>query len=112
MTYLRVCDWNLSRSLGDTGPMSSPGTDEDRLGLADVLQQLGAELRDAGERGGSTLMWTTASVEIEVAIEATAGGGVKFWVLNAEASGSLSRTTKITVGLSPYGDAGLQPVGM
>jgi hypothetical protein len=75
-----------------------------RLGLADVLEQLGAELRDAASRGGATLAWMNASLEMEVAIEASASGGVKFWVLNAEAAGALRRTTRITVNLTPHPD--------
>lgn len=57
-------------------------------------------------------MWTNASVELELVLEASAHGGVKFWVVDAGASGARTRTTRITVGLSPYGDTGMQPVGM
>jgi hypothetical protein len=82
--------------------MSNQSTSSPRLGLADVLQSLGEELRDAAERGGSTLSWMNASVEMEVAVEASAGGGVKFWVLNADTAGSLTRTTRITVNVTPH----------
>ncbi len=82
--------------------MSNQSSDSSRLGLADVLQSLGQELRDAAERGGSTLSWMNASIEMEVAVEASAGGGVKFWVLNAEAAGSLTRTTRVTVNVTPH----------
>jgi hypothetical protein len=75
-----------------------------RLGLADVLEQLGEELREASGRGGATLAWMNASVEMEVAIEASASGGVKFWVLNAEAAAGLTRTTRITINLNPHPD--------
>jgi hypothetical protein len=86
-------------------------TQPGRLGIADVLQELGAELREAAERGGSTISWMSAEVELEVAVEITAGGGVKFWVLNAEAAAAKTRTTRIKVNLTPHSDFE-QPLGM
>lgn len=67
-------------------------------GLAEVLNELGAELRRANQTGKSTLLFGGADVELEVAAEASAGG-VKFWVVNAGASGSYTRTARITVHL-------------
>jgi len=50
-------------------------TDETRkdngLGLADVLQHLGGELREAQRRGGGTIAWMSAEVEMELAVETT-----------------------------------------
>lgn len=66
-------------------------------GLAEVLNELGAELRRANQTSESTIMFGGADVELEVAAEASAEGGVKFWVVNAGASGTYTRTAKITV---------------
>lgn len=81
------------------------------LGLADVLQALGAELRDAQQRGGSTIAWMSAEVEMEVAVETTGAGGVRFWVLNADASRARTQTTRVKVNLSPH-SADERAVGM
>lgn len=76
-------------------------------GLAEVLNELGRELRLANEAGESTIMFGGADVELEVAAEASAEGGVKFWVVNAGATGTLRRTARITVHVYPGGDQDL-----
>ena len=53
-------------------------------GLAEVLNELGAELRKASSAGEDTIIFGGAEVELNLALEAKAGGGVRFWVLNAE----------------------------
>lgn len=85
-----------------------------QLGLADVLQQLGEELREAQRRGGETIAWMSAEVEIEVAIETTGSGGVRFWVLNGQAERAHTHLTRIKVNLSPvdHDGEGPAPVGM
>lgn len=76
----------------------------DRLGLADVLQHLGAELRSAQQQGGGTIAWMSAEVDMEVVVETSGTGGAKFWVVNGEAGRSLGTTTRIKVNLTPHSD--------
>lgn len=70
--------------------------------MADVLHQLGAELRDAADRGEGTIAFMAADVEMDVAVENTGAGGVKFWVLNAGASHARTTTTRIKVSVQPH----------
>jgi hypothetical protein len=74
------------------------------LGLPELLAALGAELREAhatAEREGKeTAAWTSATVEIDVAVEVSAGGGVEFYV-TAEGAAARTRTTKIILNLEP-----------
>lgn len=39
------------------------------------------------------------AVAVEVSVEASTGGGVHFWVLNAGGWGELTQTTRVTVDL-------------
>jgi len=82
-----------------------------RLGLADVLQHLGAELRSAQQRGGGTIAWMTAEVEMEVVVETSGAGGAKFWVVNGEVGRFVGTTTRLKVSLHPHSDDG-QPDGV
>lgn len=91
--------------------MTDGVTPTDRLGLADVLQALGAELRDAQRRGGGTIAWINAEVEMEVAVDTSGTAGVKFWVLNGGAAHGVTRTTRVKVALTPHNDA-QQPYGV
>jgi hypothetical protein len=72
-------------------------------GLAEVLNQLGAELRQASASGEDPIIFGGADVELSLTLEATAGGGVKFWVINADADSSYTRGAKITVHVYPGG---------
>ncbi len=93
-------------------------------GLSDVLLALGDELRAANHQVGEfdggadeegnplkvpILFLGGATVELSVAIEANASGGVSVWVLKAEGSATFQRTAKITVQLNTEGSL---PVGM
>jgi hypothetical protein len=49
------------------------------------------------QSGESIIIFGGADVELEVAAEASAEGGVKFWVVNAGVGGTYTRTAKITV---------------
>ena len=70
-------------------------------GLAEVLIELGAELRRANSAGEDTVRLSGADVELMVSLEANAGGGVKFWVVNADVGSTYTRGAKITVHLYP-----------
>jgi hypothetical protein len=70
-------------------------------GLAEVLNELGAELRKATAAGQDTIKFGAAEVELNVTLEATAGGGVKFWVVNADAGSTYARGAKVTVHVYP-----------
>lgn len=81
------------------------------LGLADVLQALGAELRDAQRRGGGTIAWMNAEVEMEVAVDTSGSGGVRFWVVNGDVTRGVTRTTRVKVSLTPH-NPDQQPYGV
>jgi hypothetical protein len=84
--------------------MTNEPTNGDGLGLADVLQALGAELREAQQRGGGTIAWINAEVEMEVAVDTSGSGGVRFWVVNADTTRGVTRTTRVKVNLTPRSD--------
>ena len=84
-----------------------------RIGLTEVLQQLGQELREASELGGGTIDFNSAEVEMEVTFETSASGGIDVWVASGKAATAKRRTTKITVSLGPHTDwSQLEGVGM
>jgi hypothetical protein len=91
--------------------MNDEGSTPGRLGLADVLQALGEELREAQQRGGGTIAWMNAEVEMEVAVDTSGSAGVKFWVLNADAARGVTRTTRVKVSLTPHNEF-QQPYGV
>lgn len=110
-TTRRPCLSDIERVVGfrqDLHPYSANMTDETRkdngLGLADVLQHLGGELREAQRRGGGTIAWMSAEVEMELAVETTGSGTVKFWVVSGDASRAHTRATRIKVTLTPHSD--------
>ena len=75
-------------------------------GLAEVLSALGAELRQANTAGEDTIVFGGADVELNLALEAKAGGGIKFWVVNAEAGSAYARGAKVTVHVYPGAQEG------
>jgi hypothetical protein len=81
--------------------MTDPTT---RFALADVLEQLGSELREAARRGERTLQWMSAEVEMDVELEVTGSAGVRFWVVDASADVARRRSTRIKVTLTPHSD--------
>lgn len=67
---------------------------ESKIELADVIRQLRAELQKAMEEGEDEgLRFRVADLELELQVAVTksaeatarAGGGLKFWIFNAEA---------------------------
>lgn len=82
--------------------MSEPD-DADRVGLADYLTELAAELEEAAQRAeGSSLRLGVEEVTVTLEVAVTkarkgAGSGkvsAKFWVLNAEAGGAGERLSQ------------------
>lgn len=54
---------------------------------------------------GEKLFLASASVELSVSVSASASGGVKVWVVNADAGGSRERSGKVTVQLNTGNEA-------
>jgi hypothetical protein len=77
---------------------------EHGLGLADVLEQLGEELQEAARRGGNTISFMSAEVELTVEVEVTGRGAVRFLVLDGEAAAARTTATRIRVSLAPHSD--------
>lgn len=75
--------------------------DEGLLDLADVLHQLGNELRRAGDVEEPIISWYGATVELESVVEKQADGGVRFYVVSAGGSVVGKNTVKVTVNLAP-----------
>lgn len=76
----------------------------DLLPLADVLSELGRELRRAARRGGRTLEFYGAEVELEIEVVRSAEGSIGFWVLEAGGSASRKTGTRIRVSVGPHRD--------
>jgi hypothetical protein len=86
-------------SIEEVSPMNR---EEDReLGLAELLESLGEELRTAngraGAKGVATLAWAEATVEVELEVKTTAKGEIKFAVLGIGAGAGADRGTGRTV---------------
>jgi hypothetical protein len=88
------------------------------IGLAEMLKTLRSELLDVQADGvDSDLKLLVVAAEIELKVVVTrkgeVGGGVKFWVYNAEAKGSLGDETTQTIRLNlrpvAAGDDGENP---
>jgi hypothetical protein len=77
------------------------GANDRELGLAEVLESLGEDLREANERaaanGVATLAWAEATVELALEVKATAKGGIKFAVLGLGGEGGAERARGRTV---------------
>ena len=85
----------------------------DKIELSKMLGQLRKELLDTRWEGrDSDLKFLIEDIEIELQIAATeevvGGGGVKFWVFNAEAKIDASevKTQKLKLKLKPVGPDG------
>ena len=74
---------------------------EHLLDLADVLHQLGSELRRAGDVEEPIISWYAATVELESVVEKQADGGVRFYVVSAGGKSTGRNTVKVTVNLAP-----------
>lgn len=82
----------------------------ENIELSEMLGQLRKELQAAKLQGaGSDLKFQIEDIEIELQIGTTkggkGGGGVKFWVYNAEAevNASQAKTQKLKLKLKPVG---------
>lgn len=77
---------------------------KNNIALSDVLTALGQELRIASARGGRTISFVDAKVELEVAIKRRASGKLDFWVLEAGGEREYYETTRITVNVEAHSD--------
>jgi len=68
-------------------------------GLSDVLTALGEELPAAHSTGEKTILFGGAEIELDVSVEVTGSGGIKFWVVNGEAGTTYARTARVKVNL-------------
>ncbi len=89
----------------------------EKIGLAETIDALHAELAAAVKRGqGQEIQFPIGSVELEFQVgvtwDAEAKGGVKFWVLELGASGGYANESvqKVTLNLEAPVDAEGQPV--
>lgn len=87
-----------------------------KIALAEMLSDLRAELLKArSDASESELRFEIADVELEVQLSVTkgaeGGGGVKFWVYNAEAqvSANEAKTHKLKLRLKPLNAADRSP---
>ncbi len=84
-----------------------------KVALADMIEELRNELQIAMEKGeGRSLRFELGEItlEAEVAVEAEARAGLKFWVFSGvEAAANQGKTQKITLRLLPRGEDG-QPI--
>jgi hypothetical protein len=93
-------------------PVSAVANDEqvlaseewERLPLADLVEALGENLREANTRAvnrEAILVLGDCSVELNVQWERSASGGVQFWVMKAEGGLKSVRGAKMIVNLTP-----------
>jgi hypothetical protein len=89
---------------------ASPKADNGQLGLVEAIDALRRDLVAAQRKAeqAKTLRFRLGPVEMEFLVEVTKEGkgtaGVKFWVINASAEGTLTRATshRVTLTLHPY----------
>ncbi|GLW57967.1 trypco2 family protein [Kitasatospora phosalacinea] len=82
--------------------------DRQDIELADAIEAVRRELLDAAERGrGQALQFEVGPVTLDFTVELTrdarAKGGIKAWVLSADAEGGVkhTRTHQVSVTLTP-----------
>jgi len=73
-----------------------------RLGLAEVIESLRAELDEAATKGaGKRIQFNVGAVDLEFQVEVSREGGasakVRFWVVEAGVDGSVSSASTQTV---------------
>ena len=78
--------------------------DKQNIGLAEMIGKLREELQEAQQEGqGKALKFAVDAVDLELQVTVSrdieGGGGVKFWVYNAEAKGSMGSETVQTLRL-------------
>ncbi|MGW4381453.1 trypco2 family protein [Kitasatospora sp. NPDC004531] len=83
-------------------------SDRHDIELADAIEAIRLELLNASERGrGQAIQFEVGPVTLDFTVElkrdARAKGGIKAWVLSAdaEAGAALTRTHKVSVTLTP-----------
>lgn len=69
------------------------------LSLADVLRALKAEIRRADDDPGRGTRVESATVDLDVAIEATGDGTAAFWVSRVQGGTKRGKTTQLSVTL-------------
>ncbi|MGZ8947163.1 MAG: trypco2 family protein [Methylococcaceae bacterium] len=90
---------------------------DNKIPLPEMLAQLRLDLAQAQAEGeGSSLKFQIEDIELELQLVATqkadGGGGVKFWVINADAKyeGSQALTQKLKLKLKLAGKDGKSPL--
>ena len=83
--------------------------DEQRYPLADLIHELGAQLREAQRRASADglpgiLRLRECTVEMGVTWTKTGSGGIEFWVVKLGGDVSKENTQTITLTLEPAGD--------
>lgn len=83
------------------------------IALAEMISSLRSELQQAQKEGeGQDLRFAVGEVELELQVtmtnEAQGGGGVKFWVYEANLSGKVAEQAvqKVKIKLAPVGADG------
>jgi hypothetical protein len=107
----------LLRGEGGFVSNGKPHPDGTVAGLADAVRALRAELNEAMRAGqDEPLQFEVGTVTMEFAVELTADaeakGGVRFWVVELGASGSVGRTAShtVTLELTPTTVSGQRPL--
>ncbi|MBF0603177.1 MAG: hypothetical protein HQL07_05720 [Nitrospirae bacterium] len=84
-----------------------------KIALAEMISSLRSELQQAQDEGkDKELRFAVGDVELELQVtvtkEGTVGGGVKFWVYEANAGGKVAEqmVQKIKIKLAPVGSDG------
>ena len=90
-----------------------------RLGLAEVIESLRAELDEAAAAGtGQRVQFNVGPIDLEFQVEVSREGGgsakVRFWVVEAGVDGSVSSasTQTIKVRLEPVNAVTLTPIAV
>lgn len=85
----------------------------EKIALSEMIEQLREELalskaKGHGEKIRFVPLEVTVEAQVTVTREASAKGGIKFWVVNAEAGGggSSGQVQKIVLKLKPVGEDG------
>jgi NTP-dependent ternary system trypsin peptidase co-occuring protein len=78
--------------------------DVERLGLTEAISRLRAELSEAIVAGGQEdLRFEVGEIELEleVAVERTVNGGIKFWVIEVGGERTVGDTHTVRIPLTP-----------
>ena len=82
----------------------APALKSEGFSLADLIESTANELREAEGRpkqGDAMMEFKGCEIELAVTVKGEAGGGIRFWVVDASAKVGAERISKVKLSFAP-----------